>query len=171
MEGVLKAGGSPPQGRMGSVRQGPPPLNTHGSDVRCPMATLPAVVIDTNVFVAALFRTDSHAARLVAHVRQGAYRMVWNEETKRETHAIVAKIPPIEWASVECLFDEGCQFAGLTSPGSFLAVPDPDDRKFAALAHASGAILISQDSDLLDHPERLPILVLTPKEFLDGIWM
>jgi predicted nucleic acid-binding protein len=44
-------------------------------------------------------------------------------------------------------------------------VTDPDDRTFAALAHAAGAILISNDDDLLRHRDRLGVTVLTPSAF------
>jgi len=130
----------------------------------------PTIVIDTNVFVAALFRKDSHAGRLVEHVRRGRTRMIWHRETKQETRAIVERIPPIDWADVCDLFQKENEFDSPIDPTRFDAVPDPDDRRFAALAHAVGAVLVSQDDDLLGCPERLNILVLTPKEFLERDW-
>jgi len=138
--------------------------------IRWGMNRTPPLVIDTNVFVAALFRPDSHAGQLVEQVRQGLGHVIWNRETRRETQAIVQKIPPIDWASIANLFLQENEFRGPTEPVRFRSIPDPDDRKFAALAHAVDAILISQDDDLLAHPERLDVLVLTPREFLQGAW-
>ena len=140
------------------------------SEIRCAMHSTPALVIDSNVFVAALFRPESHAARLIEGVRQGHVRHVWNRETRRETRAILETIPPIAWSSVADLFESEGEFTGHTDRQRFSMIPDPDDRKFAALAYAAGAVLISQDGDLLSQPERLDILVLTPREFAEGIW-
>lgn len=56
------------------------------------------------------------------------------------------------------------RYTGTTDRKSFAFIEDPDDRKFAALAHAAGAILISNDDDLLRHRDRLEFPVLTPGE-------
>jgi len=128
----------------------------------------PPLVIDTNVFVAALFREGSQAARLIDWVRHGVVRMVWNQETMRETRTIIERIPPIDWASVSELFQMENEYTEPTDHHPFHKIPDPDDRKFAALAYATGAILISQDDDLLGCPEQLEILVLSPRKFLEG---
>ena len=44
----------------------------------------PAVVLDTNVFVAAGFNPRSASARIVDAVKHGQVRMVWNDATRRE---------------------------------------------------------------------------------------
>ena len=131
---------------------------------------LPAVVLDTNVFVAALFKPKSDAARILSAVRQGFLRMLWNDATKRETRAILEKIPPLSWSAVENLFRDEDRYTEKTEPERFAQIPDPDDRKYAALAHASGAILVSQDDDLLATPHRIDLLVLTPSEYLLERW-
>jgi len=58
------------------------------------------------------------------------------------------------------------EFKGDTAPNLFNRIEDPEDRKFAALAAATGAIVISSDSHLLSCREELPITVLTAREFL-----
>jgi len=128
------------------------------------------VVLDTNVFVAAGFRTKSDSARILRAVRATDLRMVWDEETRRETRRVLERIPPLSWADVADLFRNEDRWPTTTDPGRFGQVPDATDRKFAALAHASGAVLISQDDDLLAHPERIDVLVLTPSEFLSDRW-
>jgi len=130
----------------------------------------PTVALDTNVFVAAGFRRESAAGRVVDGVRSGRLRMVWNEATRRETRAILERIPPLSWTTFSPLFAPENEYAGPVEPDRFASVPDPDDRKFAALAHATGAILISGDDDLLAKPHRLDVLVLSPGEFLSGSW-
>ncbi|MGB2983206.1 MAG: putative toxin-antitoxin system toxin component, PIN family [Candidatus Bipolaricaulia bacterium] len=131
---------------------------------------LPALVIDTNVFVAALFKPSSDSARILSAIRQGSARMLWNDETRRETRAILEKIPPLSWDAVAGLFLDEERCVAETDPERFTQIPDPDDRKFAGLAHAAGAILISLDDDLLGRPHKIDLLVLTPSEFLGGQW-
>jgi predicted nucleic acid-binding protein len=82
--------------------------------------------------------------------------MIWNDATRRETERIMRKIPPLRGFPIDELFRPENRFEGVTHPEQFAGVPDPDDRKFAALAHAAGAILISNDAHLLQyrgHPE------------------
>jgi uncharacterized protein len=125
----------------------------------------PAVVLDTNVFVAAGFAPLSASARIVDAVRHGRIRMVWNDATRREIEYIVRKIPPLRAHDVARLFRPADRFLRATHPERFADVPDPDDRKFAALAHAAGAVLISSDEHLLRHRDRVPLTVLTPAAF------
>ena len=118
-----------------------------------------SVVLDTNVFVAAEFNTMSDSARILDAVRRGTLRMIWNSATQQETRSILEKIPPLSWEAVADLFRQEYRVEAKARP--FSQIPDPEDRKFARLAHAGGAILISQDAHLL---------VLSPSEFLSGSW-
>jgi predicted nucleic acid-binding protein len=53
-----------------------------------------------------------------------------------------------------------------THPERFALIEDPNDLKFAALAAAAGAILVSNDDHLLSQRDRLEIEVLTPAELM-----
>lgn len=125
-----------------------------------------AVVLDTNVWVAAGFRSDSHSGRLVEQVRQGQLRLVWDWATYEETEYILRKIPPLSWDNVAPLFREENRYTGTTEPEHFRHVADPADRKFAALAEATGATLISMDEHLLVDRVQAAVPILTPREFL-----
>lgn len=125
----------------------------------------PPVVLDTNVFVAAGFNPRSASARIVDAVKRGQLRMVWNDATRRETERIVRQIPPLRTHAIADLFHPLDRFADATYPERFAEIPDPDDRKFAALAHAAGATLISNDDHLLRYRDRLGVIVATPDEF------
>jgi predicted nucleic acid-binding protein len=128
----------------------------------------PAVVLDTNVFVAAGFNPGSRSARILEAVAAGELHLVWNEATRRETEYVVRKIPPLSWGRWSPLFQKENRYEGETHPEDFDYVPDADDRKFAALATASGATLVTNDDHLLAHRERLPCPVRTPGEFRPG---
>jgi uncharacterized protein len=122
------------------------------------------VVLDTNILVAAGFNPASHSARLLDLIRKNEISLVWNEATRRESRRVLDQIPPINWEEVEDIFTPENEFKGTTRPEDFGMVADPDDRKFAALAAASGAILVSNDDHLLSVRHRLTVQVLTPAE-------
>jgi uncharacterized protein len=125
-----------------------------------------AVILDTNVFVAAGFNSKSHSARLVNAVRTGRLRMVWNDATRRETEHILRQIPRLAWEHIAPLFCDEDRFDGETHPAQFDYVPDPADRKFAALADAAGLPLVTSDTDLLQGRARATVPILTPSEFV-----
>jgi predicted nucleic acid-binding protein len=126
----------------------------------------PRVVLDTNIFVAAGFNPRSSAARLLGDVQAGRLRMVWNEETRAETAHILRQIPRLAWAGAAPLFREENRFTGATPIEPFAGIADRDDRKFAALAQAAQATLITNDAHLLDRQAAPGLAAMTPREFL-----
>ena len=125
------------------------------------------VILDTNILVAAGFKRGSSAAQIVGAIRRGDFRLVWNQATRRENEAILRRIPPLDWEEFSALFDPDGEYAGTTALHRFDRIEDPEDRKFAALADATGAIVITSDAHLLSCRDELPITVLTAREFLD----
>ena len=107
------------------------------------------VVIDTNVLVAAGFNTSSASARILAAVRQGRFRLIWNKPTRRETETILRRIPRLDWETVADLFQPNGEFTGPVDPESFILIPDPEDRKFAALSVATQTPLVTHHELLL----------------------
>lgn len=128
------------------------------------MKDRPPLVLDTNVFVAAGFRPSSASARLIADALNGRRAFVWNRATRRETRAVLARIPRLDWARFAPLFAPAAEFTGETRPGDFTLVEDPSDRKFIALAAAAGAQLVSSDAHLLSVRDRVTVEILTPSE-------
>lgn len=124
------------------------------------------IVIDTNVFVAAGFNPRSAAARILAGVREGRFHLIWNEPTRRETEMILRRIPHLDWERIADLFQPEAEFTGPADPESFLCVPDPEDRKFAALSVAAQTPLVTNDNHLLSHHNSIGVDVLTPRAFL-----
>jgi predicted nucleic acid-binding protein len=123
-----------------------------------------AVILDTNVFVAAGFKPGSASARTVDQVRSGELRLVWNDAVRRETQHVLSKIPRLSWPGVEELFREEGRYGGDTFPERFDYIEDPDDRKFAALAEATGVVLVTSDDHLLSNRDRAGLQILTPRE-------
>ena len=123
------------------------------------------VVLDTNVFVAAGFNPGSHSARLVEAVRDGRLRMVWDDATRAEIEHVMRQIPRLSWTRIADLFRAEDRFGGSTHPEAFGFVPDPADRKFAALADAVQAPLVTSDAGLLNAGGQMAVRVLKPSEF------
>lgn len=123
---------------------------------------MPAVVLDTNVFVAAAFNPRSASARLVEDVWAGRRRMRWHDATLRETEHVVRKIPPLSWEAFAAVFRDADRYDGPLDTAPFAHVPDPGDRKFAALAAATGAVLVTMDAHLLGSRQPGDAPVTTP---------
>jgi predicted nucleic acid-binding protein len=124
------------------------------------------VVIDTNVFVAALFNPRSASARILEGVREERFRLIWNQPTRSETEMILRRIPRIEWQKAADLFRPEDEFTGPVDPAAFIVIADPDDRKFAALAAAANVPLVTSDKLVLAQRGKIGIEIVTPGEFL-----
>jgi predicted nucleic acid-binding protein len=124
------------------------------------------VAIDTNVFVAALFNPRSASARILKGVRDGQFRLIWNQPTRSETEMILRRIPRLEWQKVADLFRPEDEFTGPVDPAAFTMIADPDDRKFAALAAAANVPLVTSDKLVLAQRGKIGIEIVTPGEFL-----
>jgi predicted nucleic acid-binding protein len=124
------------------------------------------IVVDTNVFVAAGFNPKSASARILAAVRAGRLRLIWNEPTRRETEMILRRIPRLDWEKVADLFQPEGEFKGPVDPEAFALITDPDDRKFAALSAAANRPLVTNDDHLLAHRNTIGVDILTPRAFV-----
>ena len=95
--------------------------------------------------------------------------MIWNEQTRHETQHILEKIPPLTWASIAELSREEDRHHGEMALEEFDYIPDPDDRKFAALSEATGAVLLTNDNDLLSNRDHARFEILTPGEYWERL--
>lgn len=123
------------------------------------------VVLDTNVFVAAGFHPRSASASLVRWVREGRLGMPWTDATREEVERILRRIPPLSWSAVRGLFREEDRLGEHLPEDGLGWIPDPDDRKFAAVARSAGAVLVSNDSDVLEDRSRAGFPILTSGEY------
>jgi predicted nucleic acid-binding protein len=90
--------------------------------------------------------------------------MIWNDATRDEAEYILRRIPRLSWDQFASLFRESDRFQGETTPDQFEYVADPADRKFAALAAAGNALLVTQDAGLLRGLAGTSVQALTPGE-------
>ena len=124
------------------------------------------IVIDTNVFVAAGFNPKSASARILEGVREGRFRLIWNQPTRSETEMILRRIPRLDWQKIADLFRPEGEFAGPVDPTAFTEIADPDDRKFAALSAAANVPLVTNDKLVLAQRGRIGSEIVTPRDFL-----
>jgi predicted nucleic acid-binding protein len=125
------------------------------------------IVLDTNSFVAAGFNPGSSSGKIVEAVRAGRVAIIWNRECRREIEHVLSRIPPLRGKDFSDLFLDAWHYKGAEDVARFSFIPDPDDRKFAALAHAAEVSLVSQDSDLLDYRAESPVPTWSPTGFLE----
>ncbi len=123
------------------------------------------VILDTNIFVAAGFKRQSQSAQLLQQVRDRQLQMVWHQLTRQETKYIINKIPPLSWGAVEELFCPQWEYTDPLDLDAFQFVEDLQDRKFAALCHASGIPLITMDRGLLGAADTGALPIMNPKDF------
>lgn len=126
------------------------------------------VVLDTNVFVAAGFNTNSHSRQVLDLVEARRWRLVWNEATRSETRAVLEKIPPLDADELLRAFELHPEYTGQVELGTADVVEDPSDRKFAALAAAAQAMLVSLDDHLLAKADALTVPVVRPGAALEA---
>jgi hypothetical protein len=76
----------------------------------------------------------------------------------------------LSWTHIADLFRAEDRFGGSTHPEAFGFVLDPADRKFAALADAAQAPLVTSDAGLLNAGRQMAVPVLKPSEFRPPLW-
>ena len=91
--------------------------------------------------------------------------MVWDDATRTEIEHVMRQIPRLSWTRIADLFCSGDRFGGSAHPEAFGFVPDPADRKFAALADAVQAPLVTSDAGLLNAGRQMAVPVVKPSEF------
>ncbi|HEV2107178.1 MAG TPA: putative toxin-antitoxin system toxin component, PIN family [Thermomicrobiales bacterium] len=124
------------------------------------------VILDTNIFVGAGFNPRSSSAKILDLIEEGSVALIWNDATLREIEKIIRRIPKLAWEDFARLFQDEHKYTHQAPEGDFLQIEDPDDRKFAALAQATQAVLISIDDHLLSQRANLDIRIMRPSEFL-----
>jgi hypothetical protein len=81
--------------------------------------------------------------------------MVWHESTRKESAYIINKIPPLNWDIFAGLYRPEQEWKDDLSINSVTMMVDPEDRKFAALALDTGAVLVSNDDHILEWRGRI----------------
>lgn len=131
------------------------------------------IVIDTNVFIAAIFRGDEWARAVLRHVDSGACQACMSLPMVVELGAKVGEIlalrrldPRSVPGAIEALvrFIHRCE--RVTPTVQLNISPDPSDNKFFECAVAARCdYIISMDGDDMLGVVNPPVLVLSPWQF------
>jgi len=109
-----------------------------------------AVVLDTNVFVAAYWAPRSASARIIEACMDGTLRAIYTNESKRETLRILKQIrlPEAYFRRLGAYWDRGELVEAVRVDD--IPIEDPEDRKFLeAAAGGEADFLVSNDDHLL----------------------
>ena len=128
------------------------------------------IVLDTNVFISAVF-FGGVPGRILEAWRDGRLQLVLSADILNEYQRVgqvlgtrysgVDLEPFLHLLAVEA---EVIEAPDLSAPVS----ADPNDDKFFACASAAGvAVVVSGDKDLLDHDGWRGVRVLRPRQFTD----
>jgi putative PIN family toxin of toxin-antitoxin system len=127
------------------------------------------VVLDTNVVVSAGINPDGTPAKLVTDwVLEGRVQVVTSpwivgeyRQVARRKKFVVYGFPPL-W--LELLIEGGLH---LPEPDAWHhRLPDPKDAPFLALAHASGAWLVTGNLKHFPEKSRSGVTVISPADYL-----
>lgn len=129
-------------------------------------------VLDTNVIVSAGIRPGGGPARIVDAALDGMVVPVICPSVAKEYHDVVTRPKFIRWDFPPIWLDGLLDLAHRMDqdpPPWPLTGPDPDDLIFLALAHATGATLVT--GNIADYPKRIrkDVTVLTPVEYIDHL--
>lgn len=139
------------------------------------------VVVDTNVYIDALFRGHSEAESLLRNERLGFYRFVLSDRMRNElvkvleAHLIRAKLPPEDMASVVAIMTGCMHRARLFNSRRrvHLSCDEPDNEFIACAIEAPSDYLVTSNhthfQDILEAPiinnAGRTIRILYPDEF------
>ena len=126
----------------------------------------PAVVLDTNLFIAAYWNKGSASAEITEACREGRARLYFTQQIRRELFHILGNIKAHERyrQEVNDALDRGTEIA---APGELHVVAeDPDDDKFLECARIANAdYLVTNDDHLLRIGEFERTKIVKPSEF------
>jgi len=129
------------------------------------------VVVDPNVFISSRISDLGYPARITRAADEGRFELVLSEKLLGELSEVLMRPRFRRYATEEEIED---LLFGLREKGTFFEdveterpVPDdPKDDYLVALTHASGAdYLVSGDSHLTEAKSKVPVVVLTPRQF------
>ncbi|MDI6786381.1 MAG: putative toxin-antitoxin system toxin component, PIN family [bacterium] len=129
------------------------------------------VVLDTNVFISALFIFKGNPAKIIDFWMEDKYSLILSEFIVEEIIKVLYK-KGLQVLKIEELLSLMSQKSLMVNPKEKISAvkDDPSDNKFLECAISGKAdYIVSGDRHLLNLKEYKGIKILTPKEFLEEI--
>ena len=132
------------------------------------LPTLKVIVVDTNTFIAAGWRTNTHARRVFAMVARRHFRLAVSGPILEEYHG-VSQRPLFKDRNYAGLLTWIEKYAFMVDPAPLgkQRSRDPKDDIFIACAlSAKASFIVSSDQDLLQLKKPFGIEVIHPSKFI-----
>ena len=130
------------------------------------------VLLDTNVLVAGLLSAARPPGWIIEAALAGELEPVLDMAIRQEYEEVLRR-PEFQFPSsqVEALLAALDQFAfHVAAPAPWpIALPDPDDEAFLAVAAATASVLVTGNLRHFPVGSRQGVTVLSPREFIDRI--
>ncbi len=132
-----------------------------------PVKSLTRVVIDTNLIIAARYKSRSDSSRIIDMCIEQKLLAVYSGRTKDENLFILQKVrPPAEYLSKIISFYAKAIYVPKPDIRVDVCSDKSDNRYFEAAIAGSAQYIISNDHHLLEHDGYYGIKVKRPGEFL-----
>lgn len=135
------------------------------------MPVPPVVVLDSNVFVAALLNSASCRAILAAW-RRGAFNVAVSSELLDELHRVLARskfharVSQADISELLAFIDATAFRVTPITLSHQISRDRSDDRVFACALAAGAACVVSGDADVLSVPSIADLRICSPRSFL-----
>jgi putative PIN family toxin of toxin-antitoxin system len=130
------------------------------------------IVLDTNVLVAGLLSAAGPPAWIVEAVVTGDLELALDMAIRQEYEEALGRpefrFPPARVEALLAVIDRFAFWVAAVPPWP-VALPDPDDEPFLAVAAASGSVLVTGNVRHFPAPARRGVVVLTPREFRERL--
>lgn len=138
--------------------------------------TRPAVIVDTNVVVAALLthNDNSPVARILDGMLCAAFPFVVSEALLAEYHSVLArpglrKLHGLNLGQIDTILTDLARHAIVLQPVLAPAAPDPGDQLLWELLAARDDILLVTGDKLLQQDAGMRGRVISPHTFMEGV--
>jgi putative PIN family toxin of toxin-antitoxin system len=130
------------------------------------------VVLDTNVLVAGLLSAAGPPGWVVEAPLAGEFELAFDAAIRQEYEEVLRRpefgFTPRRVDDLLAAFDQFAFHVAAPPPWP-VALPDPDDERFLAVAAATAGVLVTGNLRHFPVASRRGVVVLTPREFVERI--
>lgn len=130
------------------------------------------VVLDSNVLVAGLLSAAGPPGWIVEAALAGELEPAFDMAIRQEYGEVLRRpefqFPPAQMEALLVALDQ-FGFHVAAAPPWPIALPDPDDEPFLAVAAAAASVLVTGNLRHFPVSSRQGVIVLTPREFVNRI--
>jgi putative PIN family toxin of toxin-antitoxin system len=130
------------------------------------------IVLDTNVLVAGLLSAKGPPGFIVEALITGDLELALDMAIREEYEEVLGRpefaFPAPQVQALLAAVDRHAVWVAAAPPWP-IPLPDPDDEPFIAVAATSRSVLVTGNVKHFPARSRREVVVLTPREFVDGL--